>query len=373
MIKIVINNPRTSYFTGGAEMVSIEHAKNMCDFGNDVSFFTIDPSSVNQKYSEQYFNFKQKYKDKISFIELKMEKSAMPIYLIDPGENRARWNTESLFYNRRLFSTIADIIEPFDFMLSYFNLDALIIPKNKIKQNVLYLCGVPSDESRFRTSFLAMYDKIIAITNETRNYWQKYSEHHISVIKTGVDTKRFMPKPKENIIVFIGRLIERKGCDVFLKAISQLKERDSLGNYRAVIIGDGPQTNKLQKLAERLKIKNFVKFIGLQNNPEKFLAKAKICVFPSKNGEGLQGVILESMASGACVLASDSKINQELFSQYGGVIIDDNNFTEIANQIQYFIKNQEETECIGRNARRYVEKYYDWQTAIKHLLQEISV
>jgi len=366
-----INNPRTSYFVGGAEMVSMEHAKNMSDMGYPIYFFTIDPKSVRLDYSQQYLSFKQAYINKINFIEVEMGMESIPIYEIDPGEDRTRWNTESLFYNRKLFSAINNSKKTFDFMLSYFNLDALVIPKNKVIKNILYLCGIPPDESRFRTSFLAMYDKVIAITEETKTYWEKYCKQPIDAISTGVDTERFTPsEQKDGSIVFIGRLIERKGCDIFIKTIGQLTE-GVRSSRKIIVIGEGPQSDALKELASGLGLKNVVIFVGNQDKPELFLSKSSICVFPSRNGEGLQGVILESMSCGACVLASDTKINKYLLGKNRGIIIDQNSPDDIANKIDNLLKKESEATKIGNNARKYIMINYSWKIITEELLREV--
>lgn len=372
MKHVAVNNPRTSYFVGGAEMVSIEHAKNMSDLGYAVSFFTINPTFVEVGYFQQYLSFKQEYSEKITFVEIVMDEKSFPIYKIKPGEDRARWNTESLFYERELFSALNNSGVIFDFMISYFNLDTLIISKSRIKQNVLYLCGIPPDENRFRTSFLAMYDKILAITEETKNYWSKYTNQAISVVTTGVDTARFIPSEfKDESIVFIGRLIKRKGCDIFLRSISQLIKNVRLDNKRVIVVGDGPQDNALKKLSLNLGLEKTIDFVGRQNNPEQFLSKASICVSPSRSGEGLQGVILESMACGACVLASDSIINKALLDKKRGVIINPDDPESIADVIQKLLNEKSTLTTIGNNARKFVVKEYNWKNITEKLLQEI--
>ena len=291
MKNIAINQPRTSYFIGGAEMISMEHARIISQMGYKVTFFTIKPKSINCRYSKQYLKFKAKYHEIIDFHEVNQDKNALFIYGIRPGENRIRWDNEALFYNRALFSELAKRSNKYDFMLSYYNFDALVIPTQKIAKNILYLCGIPRDENVFRTSLLNMYDKIFAITEETKKYWQKYTEKNISVIPTGVDYNRFKPNKhpsKKTTILFLGRLIELKGCDRLICAISKLP-KTILSNVRVQIIGDGPQKNILKEMIDNLSLGKYIKIIGVVDNPEHYLSTADICVFPSSYGEGLTG------------------------------------------------------------------------------------
>ena len=60
-MKIIINQPRTSYFVGGAEMISLEHAVNLFKLNHEVYFFTIKPKSIGMNYSIQFKKFINKY------------------------------------------------------------------------------------------------------------------------------------------------------------------------------------------------------------------------------------------------------------------------------------------------------------------------
>ncbi len=354
-------------------MVSLEHTRFMLELGFRITFFTINPKSIDNNYSKQYLNFKNKYEDRIDFREISQNSKARYIYGIKPGESRDRWNIESLFYNGSLFSEIEKDSKKYDFMLSYFNLDALVVPTKKVVKNVLYLCGVPAEENEFRTSYLAMYDKVFAITEETKKYWGKYTSKHISVVPTGVDSERFKPEKQSHgkvNIVFIGRLIERKGCDVFIRAISKIPKK-KLGNVRVQIIGDGPQKTNLLKLASTLSLEENIEFMGMIVNPESHLSLADICVFPSLAGEGLQGALLEAMASGAGVMASDSLINQKLLGDGRGVIINARDEGDLFVQIIRLIDDPNLTQDMGAKAREYVTMYYSWQEIVDQLVKEI--
>ena len=97
-MKIIINQPRASYFIGGAEMISFDHAANFLQLGHEVYFFTISPKSIGLNYSKPFKNFYDRFKDKVKFIEIKQDSKIKYIYSIVPGEDRCRWNIESIYY-----------------------------------------------------------------------------------------------------------------------------------------------------------------------------------------------------------------------------------------------------------------------------------
>ena len=370
---IGVNNPRTSFYVGGAEMVSMEHAKSFVQLGNKVYFFTVNPCSIGKEYSEQYLKFKYAYADTISFMEADMDKTGVAAYRQFETSEKAFWYTASIYYNRSLYNEICKTDNQFDFLLSYFNLDAIVIPTDKVKQNILYLCGIPQEDDMDRIVFLAMYNKVIAITQETKEYWQKYLPQDISVVHTGVDNNRFVAGQKqENIlhILFIGRLMERKGAQLLLKALTQLPESIKKNIY-VDIVGDGPSRQMLENLTREYNLSDIVCFHGESFEPEIFFKNADLAVFPSLYGEGLQGVILEAMSAGLCVIASETDINKVLLKDNRGITIKINDTNDICAKIIQCFRNRNLVRTCGSLARDFVVQNYTWEQKTKELLENI--
>ncbi|MDR0364824.1 MAG: DUF1796 family putative cysteine peptidase [Bacteroidales bacterium] len=137
------------------------------------------------------------------------------------------------------------------------------------------------------------------------------------------------------------------------------------------IIGDGPHRKELEKLTKKLGVENIINFYGESAEPEKYISKANIAVFPSRYGEGLQGTVLESMASGICVLASDTLINRELLMDDRGLIINQNNIDDITEKIMLCLHNRNIMAKYGTNAHDFIIKNYDWKVMTKKFLEEI--
>lgn len=369
MGSIAINQPRLSYYVGGAEMIAIQHAQIMLELGHHVTVFTINPESIQTKCSGQYINFKKKFGNKINFCEVNQDHRAKYIYTIPAGENRDRWNIESFFYNRALSRIMQIDAKCYDAMLSYFNLDALSVSSQFVSNNALYLCGIPKEDNLFRSGFLAMYDTIIAITDDTQRYWQKYTDKTIAVIPTGVDYKRFLPAQKHSKIFkigFMGRLVKRKGCDNFIKSIFKIPNH-ILDNIEFQIIGDGPQVDSLKKIASRLPTHHRPKFIGIVDNPEYYLSQMNVCVFPSQFGEGLQGALLEAMSSGVTVVASNTNVNIKLLDKGRGILIDPDNIDDISDKICKLALNKSACHEIGIKAREFIIRNYAWSNVGKSI------
>jgi len=108
---------------------------------------------------------------------------------------------------------------------------------------------------------------------------------------------------REHAIVFLGRLVSDKGVDMLLRAYAELEAT----NWRLSIIGDGPERASLADLAEALGIRSSVDFLGpiVGEDLVRVLNQHELMVVPSRWREPFGIVVLEGLACGCVVLASD--------------------------------------------------------------------
>jgi phosphatidyl-myo-inositol alpha-mannosyltransferase len=112
-------------------------------------------------------------------------------------------------------------------------------------------------------------------------------------------------------IMFLGRLVPRKGCATLLDAVAELRKTYD-GPFRVVICGKGPLDGELKAQAARLGIADIVDFAGFVSEAEKpkFIKQATVMAFPSTGGESFGIVLIEAMAasdgSGPVVLAASN-------------------------------------------------------------------
>lgn len=126
----------------------------------------------------------------------------------------------------------------------------------------------------------------------------------------GIDDKDF-------VILAMGRHEFQKGFDLLIRASADVT--DVYENALFVIAGkDGHETQFLRELAEKSTAR--VRFIGHVDRPEKALATADLFCFPSRR-EGLGGVLVEAIAVGCPILASDIPTSAEFSSKDWGVSI----------------------------------------------------
>lgn len=136
------------------------------------------------------------------------------------------------------------------------------------------------------------------------------------VIYNGVDTRRFAgPESAERrgpggeiAIGSVGRLAPVKNYGLLLKAVARLPPDL---RWRLVLVGDGPQRGELDQTAAELGIAARVSFLGHREDVAAVLGDLDVFVLPS-DSEGMSNTLLEAMAAGVAVIASDVGGNREV-------------------------------------------------------------
>jgi glycosyltransferase involved in cell wall biosynthesis len=111
--------------------------------------------------------------------------------------------------------------------------------------------------------------------------------------------------PRNRDIVFLGRLVSDKGCDLLLQSLAELKSKGLTPSL--TVIGDGPEMPALKALAAQLGLMEQIEFLGaVQEGRGEIVARHRIMAVPSVWAEPFGVVALEGVASG-CALVSSSQ------------------------------------------------------------------
>lgn len=184
-------------------------------------------------------------------------------------------------------------------------------------------------------------DGIIAISEFVKNTILEQvdiSELKVNVIYNGVKcpdytewTFRKYNNPLK--IIYIGRLIEKKGVQVLLNSVSYLKNKE---NYEIQIIGDGPYKDELENITKELQITDYVTFYGNQINVGDWLCKADIFVHPAIWQEGFGIAIVEALSYGKiCVASNRGAIPEIITNGDNGILFESENAISLADKIMY--------------------------------------
>jgi phosphatidylinositol alpha-mannosyltransferase len=160
-------------------------------------------------------------------------------------------------------------------------------------------------------------------------------------------------------VVFLGRLVKRKGCEQLIKAFALYNDMASQ-NTRLVIAGSGPQSEKLKKQAVKLNIADRTDFLGYINEQDKpkLLASADIACFPSLYAESFGIVLLEAMASGSKVVIGGSNPGyRSVLSQKPELLFNPSNTQEFAKKIHQMLGEQKLVDSLHEWQANEVKKY----------------
>jgi colanic acid/amylovoran biosynthesis glycosyltransferase len=126
----------------------------------------------------------------------------------------------------------------------------------------------------------------------------------------GVDVKKFKPDPeilRKSIVLFVGRLTEKKGCEYLIDAMAQVQAQKP--DIELILIGDGPLKTNLEAMAAK-SLKRF-QFLGVQSATvvRAWMNCASLLIAPSVtaaqgDSEGLPNVVLEAQAMGLPVVST---------------------------------------------------------------------
>lgn len=181
----------------------------------------------------------------------------------------------------------------------------------------------------------------------------------IVVIPNGVDDLLFSVKERSesgHTVTVVGNLIQSKQVDVILHAFASLVGADN--RLRLVIVGEGPERNKLKTLAHRLSIVDRVVFKG-QLSPDQVvdqLASSSVLVLASRS-EGRPNVVLEAMAAGVPVVASDIGGVRELIgNDERGLLFPVGDIERLAACIKHILDNPNLAQRLARRASQWVKE-----------------
>lgn len=224
----------------------------------------------------------------------------------------------------------------------------------------------------------------IVVNAEAVKRWlvrEGYSPDKITVIHNGVDLARFerpaggarlrhelgLP-PTGPLVGMVSRLSPSKGLEDFLRAAAIVAS--SHDDARFVIVGEAAPRDRgyresLEALAARLGLASRVVFTGLRHDVPEILAGMAVSVLPSLS-EGLSNVILESMAAGVPVVATNVGGNAEAVEDgVTGFVVPTGAPGEVARHVELILSDVALARRQGHAGRRRVAEHFSIEAAVR--------
>jgi L-malate glycosyltransferase len=230
------------------------------------------------------------------------------------------------------------------------------------KSNLLICNSTATERSWFGSSKL--YDAQMKLNVRHCTIYNSVDEKRISLISSSIDrnTKRKeLGIGGEKLICVVGRLRSEKGHEFLFRAM--VKVLHSLQSVRLLLVGDGPDKNRLQILAAQLGIEKSIIWAGTKTQDETFslYGIANVVVVPSQF-EGFSLTAAEAMAAGLPVVASDvGGLRDVVDDQSTGFLVSYNDVQRLSEALLQLLHDDPLSKKMGTAGRKKVERQFSLQ------------
>lgn len=222
--------------------------------------------------------------------------------------------------------------------------------------------------------------KTIAVSNTEVIQYLRYGidRNKVECIPNGINLSQFLYLPKigdfrekydvqdKNVILYLGRVNERKGVDFLIRSFSLL--RKSLSDVILVIAGaDDGYKPVLQDLVKDLNLVESVRFIDYVDSPLTAYVDADLLVYPGKS-EIFGLVPFEALLCGTPVIVTDDCGCGEIIKEAGcGYLIRYGDVAGLSETLKYALEHPGTNRKMVEAGRRYIEKHLAWEKVVKQV------
>ena len=276
-------------------------------------------------------------------------------------------------FNKKIFCD-ADIIWVHN-IKNWYNLIIVILAKYKNKKVFIRNESNTLNRSFFNNIFNLLFFKLfdnfidayLSIGTMNKKFYLKNNikKNKIFNVPYVVDNNLFLNKKKFQLtkkitFLFAGKLIYRKGADLLLTAICELKKQKiSLNNTKFIIIGDGVNKKRLIKFSKHNNLTN-VQFLPFQNYKDLKTSynKSDVFIIPSRT-ENWGLTINEAMAAGNAIISSEEcGASYDLIkNNINGYTFVNNDAVDLSKKIKLIIKNKNKINNFKKNSIKIITKW----------------
>ncbi len=212
---------------------------------------------------------------------------------------------------------------------------------------------------------LQRFDRMLSVSPAAQEFCKGAYKIDSDILPNMTDVSRFLVKQKYKSkkleIVFLGRLVERKGAMQLLKAIQYIEAHKLTDiSYHVSIGGKGLLREKLEKYVLKHNLTDVVSFEGFiaEEDKAQFLAKADIAVFPSTGGESFGISLLEALAATpGTVLAGDNAGYRSVMGSFTEQLFNPYDTEAFAKLLVKHMQNSKMRQEIHKKQVAYVKQF----------------
>ena len=293
----------------------------------------------------------------------------------------------AILVTRSAVATRADVVHVFTGASTLLGLYALVVARTIGAKSVVSFFGredfdlsqLPRILLRLSTSLAEVID---VNSTATRSLLPEEARTKVHVLLGGAEESRAVPSEgtaATPVLLFVGRLIGRKGIDDLLRAFAIVKP--SFPEARLTIVGDGPQRADLVRLTGELHLLDSVDFRGTLRGYEldKAYSQCTALILPSKDvatdtaNEGLGLTLIEASMHGKPLIGTrHGGIPEVVKDGENGFLVPPGNPSSLADAIRNLLGNEGLARRMGERALQMARSRFTWERATDVLLESYA-
>lgn len=208
------------------------------------------------------------------------------------------------------------------------------------------------------------FDRMLAVSKPAADFAQKAYGYRTDVLPNAVRLSQFAGASSSSAdtnIVFLGRLVARKGPLLLLQAVALMREHQLYPRpFKVIIGGKGELRPVLERFVKAHGLNDIVSFHGFVAEDAKadFLAQGDIVAYPSVAGESFGIVILEGMAAArGVVLGGNNPGYSSVLEPYPEQLFDPRDIPAFAAKLAHYLQDKESRQTAAKAQKTYVRRF----------------
>lgn len=354
---------------GGAEKVFHTFINNLNSNKYELTIYTMHPENIDSYIS---YNGKMTYKSVFGNLKCKTAVGKILSYLLTRIKGKLFAVLPSKVFYRLFIREKADVEVAFIEGESTKIISGSTNDKSKkyawvhidLEKNPWtdFLYRSAEDE---REHYLA-FDKILCVSDSVRDAFIR--KYHFDGERVGtqynpLDRNDILKKSEEKAelsnhtrlrMITVGRLVEQKGYDRLIRIADRLKKDGC--SFELLILGEGTERGKLEKMISDSALENDVVLLGFQNNPYCYMKESDLFVCSSRT-EGFSTVVSEAIVLGLPIVSTDCAGVRELFGEYDCGLITENNEEALYNALFEILTHPERLKHYSEESKKRGEGF----------------